>query len=199
MKKILLVLLLMLPGICGAQYELPTRIGGFVLNTDIEQYKDVLRGETTLPIRFMEALEEVEVRPRPGFKSGYIAYGTCAAPGKIVRIKLKYKDSSKKYYKKLLKAYRARFGKGKWLGDPFHVVSTWQWSFKEGDQQVNLYLQHNLSDTEEKFGNSVKLTMLNLVGEEIQCFTEKNPDYRATAGTEEVDHDAADWEDLIPR
>ncbi len=195
MKKILLFSLLLTCNVSIAQT--PTEIGGFKLNTDIEQYKSFLKADTTLPIRFMEGIREVETQKRPGFKSGYIAYGTCAAPGKVVRIKLKYKNSSKKFYEELLEAYQDKFGKAKWLGDPFHVISTWKWSFEEGHNRVDIYLQHNLSNAEEKLGNSVKMTMLNLVRDEINCFEAQNPDYR-----ESIEHEdsgkTVSLEDLLP-
>ena len=196
MKKILLFAFFLVPGISLA--EMPTRIGGFALNTDVEQYQDQLKPETTLPIRFMEAIKEVEIRHSPGFKSGYIAYGTCAAPGKIVRIKLKYQDRSKDFYEKLLESYRQKFGRPQWLGDPFHVVSTWKWSFGEGEQEVDLYLQHNLSDKDEKYGNSVKLTMVNMVEREMACFVKQNPDFRSDDSSV-VKGAKVEWEDLLPQ
>ena len=88
-------------GTCFA--ESPHQVGPFVLNKDIADYQDYVIMETALPIRHMENIEEVETKPIEGFKSGIIAYGTCAAPGHIVRIKLKYTDSSKKFYDELLK------------------------------------------------------------------------------------------------
>ena len=175
----------------------PTSIGGFELDADVKQYKSFLKAETTLPIRFMEGISEVEIRRRPGFKSGYIAYGNCAEPGKIVRIKLKYKESSKDYFQELLDAYKKKFGKPKWLGDPFHVVSTWKWSFEDGDNQISMYLQHNLSNAEEKLGNSVKLTMLNLVQDEIDCFAAQNPDFRKT-NPQNDQFGPVSLEDLVP-
>ena len=196
MKKLLFFSLLLVQSISYAQT--PTGVGGFVLNTDVKQYKSELKAETTLPIRFMEGISEVEIQQRPGFKSGYIAYGNCAAPGKVVRIKLKYKDSSKDYYEELLEAYRDKFGKPKWLGDPFHVISTWKWSFKEGNNQVEIYLQHNLSNKDEKLGNSVKMTMLNLLKDELTCFSEKNPDFRKSTPVNGAT-DKVELEDLIPK
>jgi hypothetical protein len=195
MKKFLLFSILL---ICNTSIaQTPTGIGGFELNTDIKQYEPFLKASTTLPMRFMEGISEVETQKRPGFKSGYIAYGTCAAPGKVVRIKLKYKNTSKSFYKELLEAYQDKFGKAKWLGDPFHVISTWKWSFEDVDTRVDLYLQHNLSNAEEKLGNSVKITMLNLVRDEISCFETQNPDFRKSIEAEESGKTVS-LEDLLP-
>ncbi len=195
MKYSVLFSLLLMSNISNAQT--PTSIGGFVLNTDVKQYKSFLKDETTLPIRFMEGISEVEIRRRPGFKSGYIAYGNCAEPGKIVRIKLKYKESSKSFFEELLEAYEDKFGKPKWLGDPFHVISTWKWSFEDGDSRVSIYLQHNLSDKEEKLGNSVKMTMLNLLQDENDCFAAQNPDFRK-AKPQNGQSGSVSFADLVP-
>lgn len=197
MKNLLLLLALSFPGICFAQ--LPTQIGGITLGTDIHDYDSRIKAQTTQAIRFMEYLDEVELERLPGFKSGYLAYGNCAEPGKIVRIKLKYRDSTKGFFKELLEKYKERFGKPqKWLGDPFHVVTAWQWSFSDEGQQVELYLQHNLSDEEQKLGNSIKLTLTDSILREQSCFTEKFPDYR-TNKTEEKDSQIVTWEELIPK
>lgn len=195
MRKIWFFTLLFVHSLSIAQT--PGGIGGFELNTDVEQYRNFLKAETTLPIRFMEGINEVEIQQRPGFKSGYIAYGNCAAPGKVVRIKLKYKDSSKGFYEKLLEGYRDKFGKPQWLGDPFHVISTWRWSFKDGSNKVDIYLQHNLSNKEEKLGNSMKMTMLNLVKDELDCFAAKNPDFRKSK-QDKSSNNSVLIEDLIP-
>jgi hypothetical protein len=196
MKYLLLFSLLLMSNASSAQT--PTSVGGFVLNTDVKQYKSSLKAETTMPIRFMEGINEVEIQRRPGFKSGYIAYGNCAEPGKVVRVKLKYKESSKDFFKELLEAYEDKFGKPKWLGDPFHVVSTWKWSFEEGDNKVSIYLQHNLSNAEEKLGNSVKMTMTNLLEDEVECFAAENPDFRK-ASSQEGQSGSVGLEDLVPQ
>ena len=197
MKKLLLLIVLSFPCISFAQT--PVQIGGISLGADIQDYEQYLKPQTALPIRFMEYLQEVELDRLPGFKSGYLAYGNCAEPGKIVRIKLKYRDSSKSFFKALLEKYKDKFGKpDKWLGDPFHVVTAWQWSFTENGQHIELYLQHNLSDEEQKLGNSVKLTLTDLILHEQSCFTEKFPDYRASNAPDTDSHKVT-WEDLIPK
>lgn len=195
-KSPLLLLLLFVQNISFA--STPTQIGGFVLNTDVGEYEQIIKPETIQPIRFNEALNEAETHRIPGFKSGYIAYGTCANPGKIVRIKLKYENSSKDFYEQLLETYEDRFGDPKWLGDAFHVVSIWKWSFEENGTHVDLYLQHNLGKRDEKLGNSVKLTMLNLVMDELDCFEKKHPDFRQSNGAQ-VDDKSVEWEDLLPK
>ena len=81
-------------GICLAG-EAPHQIGVFILGENISEVKDYVIMETALPIRHMENIEEVEIKPLEGIKSGLIGYATCTASAKIVRIKLKYKDPNR--------------------------------------------------------------------------------------------------------
>ena len=183
---------LWIAGICSAG-EAPHEVGPFILNRNIAEFKDYVIMETALPIRYMENIEEVEINPIEGFKSGLIAYGTCAAPGHIVRIKLKYADSSKEFYEKLLKQTKKRFGEpDEYRGDPFHIAIEWKWSFIDKDNNnISLTLQHNTMDTEEKLGNSVKLTLSNLFEKDQACHHEKALDQREKLRRRK-------WESIVP-
>ena len=164
----------------GLAADTPSKIGPFALNHNIADFKDYVIMETALPIRHMENIEEVETKPIQGFKSGLIAYATCSAPGHIVRIKLKYLDSSKKFYENLLKQIKKRFGDPtEYRGDPFHIVIGWKWSFVDKDnQRISLNLQHNARDREAKEGNSIKLTMTNLIEEDNLCYQNNELNHR---------------------
>jgi hypothetical protein len=183
MKKFIIICLnlaaFLVFGICLAG-EAPHQIGVFALNQNISELKDYVIMETALPIRHMENIEEVEIKPIKGIKSGLIAYVTCSAPGHIVRIKLKYQDSSKKFYKELLKQIKKKFGKpDEYRGDPFHIVLSWKWSFiDKKNSRLTMTLQHNSMDTEEKMGNSIKLTNRSLIEEDLKCYKVKALDQR---------------------
>ncbi len=160
--------------------------------------------ETALPIRYMENIEEVEIKPIKGMKSGYIAYATCAAPGHIVRIKLKYNDWSKKFFENLLKQFKKKYGEpDEYRGDAFHIFIAWKWSFIDKDgNRISLTLQHNSQDPEEKMGNAVKLTMTNLVEEDKQCHKLKGRDPRAKLRQRDwkvVDPGLTGWDLYLPR
>ena len=183
--------------ICFA--EAPHEIAGFVLGKSIEEYKDRLDMSTDLPIRRRESLREVEVNTSDWFKSGLITYGTCTGDGLIVRIKLKYADSSKKFYKKLLKQFKKRFGEpSEWRGDPFHIFLDWKWSFTDKDgNRLSLHLQHNTRDAEEKIGNAVKLTSRTALEAEWKCHEEKEvskPRRKTKKQKRPID-----WEFILPR
>jgi hypothetical protein len=182
--------------------QAPHEIAGFALGKNIADYQDMIRRETMLPIRYAEFLKEVEIRNIPGYKSGLITYGDCADPGRILRIKLKYADSSRQFYNDLLDRYKKRFGTpDRWRGDPFHVLVAWKWSFtdKEGNR-ISMILQHNIEDTTRKIGNAVKLSMLNFEDEEIECYEKKKSEIRVS----EMEQDRKpgveqNWDLLIPR
>ncbi len=180
----------------------PHQIGPFILNQDIAKFSDYVYMDTALPIRHMESIQEVEIKPIKGFKSGLIAYGTCAVSNHIVRIKLKYKDNSKKFFEKLKKRIVKRFGESdEYRGDPFHIVIAWKWSFVTQDnQRISLTLQHNSRDEEEKIGNSIKLSMTSLISDERECH------YKSTGEThsdrdnaQPIELDQTGWDLFSPK
>ena len=181
-KRLFILTVLAFLGISGACFagDTPHQVAVFKLNSNIADVKDFVIMETALPIRHMENIEEVEIKPIEGIKSGLIAYATCTTPGHIVRIKLKYKDSSKKFYEKLLKQIQSKFGKAdEYRGDPFHILISWKWSFVDKDgSRISMTVQHNSMDTEEKMGNAIKLTMTSLIEEDQRCYKIKALDQR---------------------
>jgi hypothetical protein len=152
----------------------PRSVGGFTLDRPIEEFKDRVHLETSLPVRYMENIHEVEVHPIPGVKSGLIAYATCREPHRIVRIKLKYEDGSVKAFEELFRRFKKQFGEpGEYRGDPFKNLVVWKWSFSDAEGgRISMTLQHNALDEDEKMGNAVKLTLLNRIEEDERCFRE---------------------------
>jgi hypothetical protein len=201
----LIIVLVLLPAAVPANAgDIPQAVAGFVLDQDIAGIHNRLQMDSVLPLRYQEYLQEVEIAPLSGFKSGLITYGTCARPGRIVRIKLKYLKSDRAFYEALLERVKDRFGAPTvYDGDPFHIVIEWKWSFVDADgRRITLHLSHNSRDTEEKFGNSVKLTLASAIDQERQCFRDRNsrqqpskaePRPPLNSMTEE------DWKALMPQ
>jgi hypothetical protein len=192
-----------LAGICLAG-EVPHQVGGFVLNRDIADFRDFVIMETALPIRYMENIEEVEIKPAKGIKSGYIAYTTCAAPGHIVRIKLKYKDESKEFFENLLNRIKKKYGEpDEYRGDVFHILISWKWSFVDKDgNRISMTLQHNTLDSEEKEGNAIKLTMTNLIEKDQHCYKSKELNHREKLRQRDwkvVDQGLTGWDLYMPQ
>ena len=119
--------------------------------------------------------------------------------GRILRIRLKYRDASKKFYDALLNRFKERFGEpSEWRGDPFHIVINWKWSFTDKDgSRISLQLQHNTKDVEEKIGNTVKMSLPNAIQAEYVCF-EKKAD-TSKQGKKSSSEAPPDWDLLIPR
>jgi hypothetical protein len=155
----------------------PHKIAGFVLGDKIANHAELVRMETALPLRDQRYLRVVQTKDLDGFKSGTIAFGECTDPGKILRIKLKYEFSGRKFYDELLERFKQRFGEpDEWRGDPFHVIIAWKWSFRDKDNNnISLILQHS-RDEDYKWGNSVKLTNTTLIAKEHSCYAEKHPE-----------------------
>jgi hypothetical protein len=176
-----------------AAHDTPTEIGGFKLGEFITDYPQ---------IEYSDYLKEVVINDWHGFRKGIISYGTCAYPGQIVKIRMKYQNSSKDFYDELLKKLRSRYGKpDEWKGDSFGVLYVWKWRFVDKDnRRVNLILQHNLGDDNENIGNMVKLSFPEIEEEERFCvidFFEKNK----TAEEKETikQRMKPDWDYMLPR
>jgi hypothetical protein len=179
----------------------PHELAGFVLGGRMDAFKDQVEMDTVLPTRYLESLKEVEAKELKGFKTGLVTYGTCIEPSRIVRLKFKYADNSKRFFEELLERYKANLGKpDEWRGDPFHIVIAWKWSFTDKDgNNISLILQHNTRDEEEKQGNAVKMTMWNLMLDEDRCFEQKHSETSAPPNFTFKDPAKVNWNPLIPR
>lgn len=180
----------------------PHGVAGFVLNTDISEYTNRVDMQTSMPVRYREFLKEVQISQVPAFKSGIITYGTCAAPNRIVQIRLKYLDASKAFFEQLLDKFKDRFGRDpEWRGDPFNVIIAWKWSFVDKEKNhISLILQHNVLKEDQKLGNVVKLSMRNLIEAERACFEKKHPSDGVRSGKgKNNDRGPAFWQQSIPQ
>jgi hypothetical protein len=155
--------------------EMPRTIAGVTLGQPIRNFADIVVMETALPVRYAENLYEVETRPIAGFKTGLLWYGTCLKDHPVVRIKLKYADSSRAFFDQLIDRFKKAFGDpDEYRGDPFQNVIGWKWAFTDpASNRVSMILQHNAMDEDEKMGNSLKLTLLNALEEDSRCYQKK--------------------------
>ncbi len=152
--------------------QFPVHLGGFILGDDIADYKDLVDLKTCRKIPFNRYLKEGEIIPRPEFKSGIITYGLCDRPNKILKIQLKFAESSKKNYKKLLNRYKQKLGEpSEYKGDAFRTMIAWKWSFtNNNNEKISLILQYNKMNDEKKKGVVVKLTLTSQIEKERTCF-----------------------------
>ena len=189
------------PVFAYAEVEAPHEIAGFRLQDNIDLYRDRIEKNTAAAIRDMEYLGEVDVIPPAGFKSGYLVFGKCAHPGRVVRISMKYADSSKELFDKLLDRFKEEYGEpAEWRGDPFHVYVAWKWSLVDKDNnRISMILQHYSGDEDVyKNGNSVKLSMFELVEQEEKCYDKKHPQAQETTREKSEKQTQVDFNKLIP-
>jgi hypothetical protein len=190
----LMLIILVLAGAApamGAEEEtaVPHEINGFRLGASIDDYEFISN---------LNYLKEVVIEDFGAYRKGVISYGTCKQPGKIVKIHLKYKDPSHKFYKELFKRYQEKFGKpDEYTGDTFGVVISWKWRFTDKDGTIiTLVLQHNQKNVDENIGNQVKLAMPERMKEERLCFKQACDRGQLECPGEMMD---TGWENLIPR
>lgn len=186
-------LYLFLPGVVTAGEKAPLEIGGFKLGTSIEEYDF---------ISYRNFLKEVVVQNIDGFRKGTIYYGICDRPGELVKIKLKYLDSSEDFYKQLLKRYKKKFGEPDlYIGDSFGIVKAWRWTFiDKNNNKVMLLLQNNLKNPDESLGNLVKLEFPDRIEAERICFNRQCALSRSGAKNKiPTSWNKESWEHMIPR
>jgi len=167
----------------------PKEINGFRLGSSIEEYDF---------INYRNYLKEVVIDDIGGFERGTLYYGTCERPGEIVRIKLKYRNSTRKFYKQLLNRYKEKFGKpDEFTGDAFGIVLSWKWRFIDKENNsISLTLQHNLKNIDENIGNMVKLGMPDRIEAERMCFIKACGEKKVECPLGMM---SEDWDNLIPR
>lgn len=180
------------------------QIAGIRLGAPINEYKDLIKEETTLPIRHMEYISEVEMKPLEGYKSGYIFYGNCSKPGKIVKVKLKYLRDDREFFNDLLNIFKKKFGKAtEFKGDPFGGLIAWKWSFiDEEKNRISLILQHSSVDEEEyTSGNSIKMAITSAIEKERECYKAKHPEEETgeRVGSKDKLKDIKDLDKFIPQ
>lgn len=153
----------------------PHQIASFILGEKISRYESQLDMKSSWPLRYQEYLTEVDLDDLEGYRNGTLIFGTCARPGTIVRIKLKYASSDRRFFEDLLTRYKEKFGDpDEWRGDPFQVIIAWKWSFRDAkNHNITLILQHSMDD-DQKLGNSVKLTDMTLLDQERACYEKKH-------------------------
>jgi len=172
--------------------EVPREVGGFILGSDITDYPD---------IEYSNFLKEVVIYDWHGFDKGILSYAICEKPGEIVKIKMKYSDSSKKYFKKLLKKYNTKYGKPtQWKGDSFGILHIWKWKFVDkNNNRVHMILQHNTKNPNENTGNMVKLFYPDSIIREQACFSQQCTQNISEEEKEKrIQRKKSDWKYLIP-
>ncbi len=204
MKKLaaLMMFAALVFGVAQSHASAPRTLAGIKLGNHIDDHKELLVMDSALVLRHMEYLSSMRMKPVEGFKSGYVFYGNCAHPGKIVKLKLKYLRDDKKFFEALLDRFKKKFGRAsEYKGDPFGGFIAWKWSFRDGPDRISLILQHNaIGDEGRTDGTSIKISITSAIEEERRCFRKKFPgrDEEADRAAREALREIRDFSPFIP-
>lgn len=189
MKKIFAFILTVMVFSATAAYAgngFPTTLAGLTLGSDIKQYAPLCNMKEATAMSDAPFLTEALIQPEAlsGVRGGSLNYGNCKNKGKLVRIKLKFNDRSQKFFDKLLKRYKAAFGKpDSYQGDAFKNVIAWEWWFKNAKgEKISLLLMWS-RDNEIRPGVSIKMTQSSLYDQEYDCFKTKDYHFENGKGT----------------
>lgn len=149
----------------------PASIGGIALGADVQELAPKLRQETDVALFRQTHFRRMAVKRIPGYRSGYVTYGTCQEPDTVVRIKLKYADAGEKFFERFKDALRDTYGKGRWQGDAFGTRQAWKWSFRNArNDSISLVLQrYTGQDDSYTQGNSIRLANRTAMDRETAC------------------------------
>ncbi len=150
----------------------PVSIVGIKLGTPVSEYKELIKEGSTLRMWDQEYLSRVELKHIPGMKSGYLSFANCDKLDTVVRIKLKYDDSSVDFFQKMYKALEKKYGTPQNRGNPFGTLKVWKWALTSPQgHAISLILTHNNGkDDEYSYGNTLRLADRTLIDHEAACY-----------------------------
>jgi hypothetical protein len=164
-------------GPCLAQPQAPNHLAGIELGANVANFRELLNIKTSHKIKETPWLSRVDFKPTAYFRGGYVVFGECSSPGRIVRLKLKYQDEGMDFFRKVIMNLLDRYGNpAEYKGDLEGQVMGNKWSFTnaEGDS-ISLIIQRYMGeDLDMTRGNIVKLTDWTLMDAERSCYEFKH-------------------------
>jgi hypothetical protein len=161
----------------NARAETPTSLAGIALGEPAAKAK--ARVDVRKPRDVSDApwVKRLPVSGDKFFDGGYVLVGTCAAPGAVVRIKMRYRNGDMDFFRKLSGEMLTLYGDPtQYKGDLEGRVMGNKWSFSDSRlRPVSLILQHaEGEDPELGPGSTVKLTNWGLLEAERACWQQRH-------------------------
>lgn len=151
----------------------PVSVAGFRLGDDISRYQALCDVEQGRAIPDAPFLLEACLYPQAlnGIRGGSLIYGSCANPGKVMGVKIKFAEMSKRLFKNLLGRYTKRFGDPTaYKGDPQRSVVAWEWDISGSEgRHVKVLLMYS-TDPATRPGVSIQMTDHSLLELEFTCY-----------------------------
>ncbi len=157
--------------------ESPSQLAGIGLGDAVQSHKNRIRPGSAKALESAPWLRRMTVAPDKFFSGGYVLVGTCAAPGRVARVKMRYRDDSMEFFRKVAGEMLSRYGDpGEYKGDIDGRVMGNKWSFSDPwTRPVSLILQRaEGEDPEAGSGNTVKLTNWGLLEAERACWQQRH-------------------------
>lgn len=150
----------------------PQSIAGIALGDDATQITKRIDMQTAAAQFGRPAFMRARLAPIEGYRSGYITWGECEVPGRIVRIKMNYADPSLEFFERILQALSARWGKPDvWRGDAFGTLRAWKWDLSGPDgTSVSMILSHYRGEDDTYTeGNALRIANRSWMEQEAEC------------------------------
>ncbi|MEF3698269.1 hypothetical protein [Desulfolutivibrio sp.] len=173
-----LALFVLLSTTALAQSPPPASLGGIDLGGDAARFGRYLHPGKAKPMEDAPSLSRRNIKPSGAFRGGYLLAGTCAFPGRVARIKLKYADDGEEFFRRLSGALMDRYGlPAEYKGDLEGQVLGNKWSFTNAQgESISLIVQHSDAEgLDHDKGNVIKLTNWALVDAERLCYEARRP------------------------
>jgi len=185
------------PGRCLAQPPAPNHLAGIELGGNAASFRELLNIKTARKIEETPWLSRVDFKPTDYFRGGYAVFGECSSPGRIVRLKLKYRDESMDFFRKVIMNLLDRYGNpSEYKGDLEGQVMGNKWSFTDAaGNSISLIVQRYVGDDLDMTrGNIIKLTDWTLMDAERSCYV-----FRHGAQTPPPAPKTPDFEGFLPK
>lgn len=181
-----LVLLALFTATTAWTAETPSNLAGIELGGVAAHMKRRIRTNKPRAVDGAPWLVRLPVAPDAFFSGGYVLVGKCAAPGRVIRIKMHYRNGSMEFFRKISGEMLARYGDpteykggidGRSMGN--------KWSFNDPwARPLSLILQRTEGeDPETGTGNTIKFTNWGMLEAERACWQERHPKPGSPAGS----------------
>ncbi|EFL49995.1 conserved hypothetical protein [Solidesulfovibrio fructosivorans JJ]] len=177
-RAFVLFALLLLAAPTAVRAEAPSNLAGVTLGDTAKSYRGRLTIARERPVKNAPWVRRIPLRPDKYFASGYVLVGTCAAPGRVARIKARYRDGNLDFFRRISGDLLARYGDPtEYKGELDGRIMGNKWGFTDPwTRPVSLIVQHvEGEDPETGAGNTIKLTNWGLLEAERACWQERHP------------------------
>ncbi|MBI9112501.1 hypothetical protein [Maridesulfovibrio ferrireducens] len=180
MKKILLLSLALIVIMVTSAFakNAPESVAGITIGENISTIRSILDMDSARSPWQEEYIKRIGIKKLEGYNGGYVVVGDCNRKDIILRLKLKYSDSSLSFFNNIYGMLEKRFGKpNDWRGNPFGTLKVWKWSLNDDLGNVSLILQHfSGNDDSINSGNSIRISRPSWITDEKKCWEAANPE-----------------------